>query len=128
MMWNTTNMVVDHNGSPRHKLYKGKMANLLRSVGFKAAGDNDDEFAITRHESENPYYVDVCASNDTRDLVIEIHGYEGHNSRRRILHDKNRANEIKALVHNIEYYEFSFWQLKDFEEMTPYILEELGIA
>ena len=117
---------MDHNGSPKHRRLKKKMANLLRSKGYQAVGDNDDEAFAIRPDSAYPYFFDVFASNGERSIIVEIDGYKGHNSGRRIRHDQNRTNEIQQIVNHIEVFRFSFWQLKAWPEHE--ILEELKIC
>ena len=114
--------------SERHKRYKRKVADLLRSYGFVVAGDAegyDDEFSIIRPGSSQAYYVDICASNNERVLVVEIDGYRGHNSHRRIQYDVHRTIEIKSLIKDVEVFRFAFWQLKGMDEDT--IAEELRL-
>lgn len=113
------------NESERHKRYKKKLANILRSKGYQAVGDNDDEAYVLRDGDSLPYFLDVFASNGTRDIAVEIDGYQGHSNRRRILRDAHRTNEIKNIVHNIEIYRFAFWQLKGCEDSL--IEQELGL-
>jgi hypothetical protein len=113
------------NESERHLRYKRKVANVLRDRGFTVFGDSDDEVIIHRGKSSPPYYVDVCGCSDTRIIAVEIDGYVGHASRRRILRDKHRTDEIKRLINNIEIYRFAFWQLKGMDNET--IALELGL-
>ena len=113
------------NESERHLRYKRKVANVLRDRGFTVFGDSDDEVIIHRGKSSPPYYVDVCGCSDTRIIAVEIDGYVGHASRRRILRDKHRTNEIKRLINNIEIYRLAFWQLKGMDNET--IALELGL-
>lgn len=101
------------------------MADILRRYGYSVSGDLDDEFAVERGTDSFPYYVDLCASNGTRVLVIEIDGHTGHSNRRRILHDTHRTNDIKALIKDIEVFRFAFWQLAKCPD--DLIAEELGI-
>jgi hypothetical protein len=104
------------------------MADLFRCHGGRAAGDEDDEFDVFRPDNEKPYWCDVVASLGSRTFVVEILGFKGHNSGRAIRKDKNRENEIKALIYGIEFYSFWFWQLTPFNKETEeLILEELGI-
>lgn len=121
-------MVVDHLGSERHKRYKRKVARILRAYGYVVAGDadTDDEFPVFRSACDPPYYLDLCASNGKRILAVEVDGYKGHRSRRNILKDINRTNDIQALVKDIEVFRFAFWQLKDMDDET--IAEELQIC
>lgn len=113
------------NESDRHKRYKRKVANVLRNHGYRVAGDNEDEFAVFRSGDTPPYFVDLCASNSTRVIICEIDGYVGHNSRRKILHDMHRTNELKTLIKDIEVFRFAFFQLKGMDDGT--IAEELQI-
>jgi len=117
--------VVGHE-SDRHLRYKRKVADVLRSKGFTVFGDSDDEVVIHRDEHSPPYFIDVCGCSDTRIIAIEIDGYVGHASRRRILRDKHRTDEIKRLINNIEIYRFAFWQLKGMDNET--IALELGLT
>ena len=90
-----------------------------------AAGDKDDEFAVLRDAISPPYYIDIIASNNQRVLAIEIDGYIGHSTQRRLFRDMHRTAEIKELVKDIECYRFSFWQLKGCPDEL--IAEELGL-
>ena len=101
------------------------MADLLRSRGYEAIGDNDDEAYVIRNEDSFPYFLDIFASNGQRDIAIEIHGYKGHKSYNRIRHDAHRTNELKSLVTNLEVYSFHFWQLTGMDDDT--IFKELQI-
>lgn len=114
------------NESERHLRYKRKVADVLRDRGFTVFGDTDDEVVIHRGITKTPYYVDVCGCSSTRIIAIEIDGYVGHASRRRILRDKHRTDEIKRLINNIEIYRFAFWQLKGMDNET--IALELGLT
>lgn len=114
------------NESERHLRYKRKVADILRDAGFTVFGDSDDEVAIYRNDTKTPYFIDVCACSDTRIIAVEIDGYRGHNSRRAILRDKHRTNEIKELINNIEFYRFAFFQLKGMDNET--IALELGLT
>ena len=114
------------NESDRHKRYKRKVANVLRSYGYRVAGDNEDEFAVFRSGDSPPYFIDLCASNSKRVIAIEIDGYVGHKSRRRILHDMHRTNELKTLIKDLEVFRFAFFQLKGMDDGT--IAEELQIC
>lgn len=118
-------MVSDHNGSDRHKRYKGKVANILRRYGYTVFGDTDDEIAVRREAFEAPYYVDVCACNSQRILIVEIDGYKGHKTRRAILKDTHRANYIKQVL-KCDLYRFAFFQLTGVSD--DLIAEELGLT
>jgi len=113
------------NESERHLRYKRKVADILRSRGFTVFGDTDDEVAIYRDDNSPPYFIDVCGCSDTRIIAVEIDGYKGHSSRRRILYNKHRTDEIKKLINNIELYRFAFFQLKGTSDEL--IAEELGL-
>lgn len=113
------------NESDRHIRYKQKVANILRSKGYQVRGDQDDEFAIIRPEYPYAYFVDLCASNGQRDIVVEIDGYRGHKSRRNILKDAHRFEAIKELIAGVECFRFSFWQLKNCPDEL--IAEELRL-
>jgi hypothetical protein len=89
------------------------------------AGDNEDEFAVFRDADTPPYFVDLCASNSKRVIICEIDGYVGHSSRRKILHDVHRTNELKTLIKDIEVFRFAFFQLKSCPDEL--IAEELGL-
>lgn len=105
------------------------MADVLRSFGFSVRGDGDgwdDEFYVLRDGSAPPYFVDVCASNNERVIIVEIDGYKGHKSHRQILHDVHRTNEIKSLVKDAEVFRFAFWQLVRMDNET--IALELGLT
>ena len=121
-----TEVWCDHNGGPRHRRYKRKVANILRQYGYSVAGENDDEFAVQRPGDSPPYFIDVVASNGTRVLAIEIDGHKGHWSRRALLKDRNRAADIKALVKDAEMYRFAFFQLTNMPDEV--IAEELGLS
>jgi hypothetical protein len=113
------------NESERHKRYKKRLADICRARGFRAIGDNDDEAYVFRNGDSFPYFLDVYASNGERDIAVEVDGYKGHNSRRRILRDKHRTNELKDIVYNLEVYRFAFFQLKGMDDET--IALELGL-
>src|ERR1051325_7437432 len=118
-------MVVDHNGSERHKRYKRKVANLLRHFDYTVFGDMDDEVMVCRGRTSPPYYVDLCACNSQGIVVVEIDGYKGHKTRRAILKDKSRLEYIRQRL-NARVFRFAFWQLKNMDDDT--IAEELGLA
>lgn len=118
-------MVVDHNGSPRHRRYKAKVANVFRAYGGVAAGDKNDEFTLTTPARRFPLSLDVVAFCCQRMFAVEINGYKGHNTRRAHFKDFHRAEEIKELVKDIECYSFSFWQLKGCPDEL--IAQELGL-
>jgi hypothetical protein len=113
------------NESERHKRYKKRLADICRARGFRAIGDNDDEAYVFRNGDSFPYFLDVYASNGERDIAVEVDGYKGHNSRRRILRDKHRTNELKDIVYNLEVYRFAFFQLRGMDDET--IALELGL-
>jgi very-short-patch-repair endonuclease len=101
------------------------VANVLRNNGYRVAGDNEDEFSVFRDENSPPYSLDLVASNSARTIAVEIDGYRGHKSRRRILYDAHRTNELKTLIKDLEVFRFAFWQLKGMDDGT--IAEELQI-
>ena len=120
-------MVVDHNGSERHKRYKSKLALLLRRHGYTVFGDHDDEIPIQPDPNSPPYFIDICAVSGSRILCIEVDGYRGHKTRRAILKDSHRTAEIiKALNGKPEFYRFAFWQLKGMDDAT--IAQELKLC
>jgi very-short-patch-repair endonuclease len=102
------------------------VANVLRNYGYRVAGDNEDEFSVFRNADSPPYSLDLIASNSTRVIAVEIDGYRGHKSRRRILYDAHRTNELKEIVKDIEVFRFAFWQLKGTDDGT--IAKELKIC
>jgi very-short-patch-repair endonuclease len=119
--------LVGYNESEKHKRYKQKVANVLRSFNYTVFGDNgDDEVSIRRDGLSPPYYIDVCGCNDKRILVVEIDGYRGHKTRYAICKDKTRLEFIKEkLGKNCQVYRFAFWQLKNTSD--DLIAEELGL-
>lgn len=122
--------MVGYNESERHKRYKQKVANVLRSFDYTVFGDNgDDEISVRRDELSPPYYIDICGCNDKRILVVEIDGFKGHKTRYAICKDKARLEFIKEkLGKNCEVHRFAFWQLTPFNEETKEnIIEELGL-
>jgi hypothetical protein len=60
--------------------------------------------------------------------VVEIDGFQGHKNYRSIRKDQFRLSEIKNLIAGeVKCFRFSFWQLKNFDEMVPYIKKEMGL-
>ena len=119
-------LVVDHNGSERHKRCKRQVANVFRAYGGTAAGDKDDEFALTTDTRRFPLYLDIVAVLGERVFAVEIDGYKGHKTGLAIKKDKNRMGEIRDAIKDIECYRFAFWQLKGTEDHI--IAQELGIG
>ena len=114
------------NESERHLRYKSRVANILRRHGYTVFGDHDDEISIQCSPDAPPYYLDICAVSGQRIIIVEIDGYIGHKSRRGILYDMHRTNEIKQKLNGKpEVYRFAFWQLKDASDEL--IAEELQI-
>jgi hypothetical protein len=141
-------MVVDHLGSDKHKKYKGYIATILRRYGYFVNGDIDNE-KIFKCKNRNGYmvnyYSDLFAWGKNRRILIEVHGYKGHESSRAVKLDRNRWRDIDKAYNTdtarkqtdtktgdfwyepiIEYFELWFWQAKG--DMEKEILEELKIV